>query len=179
MKKRTEGETDGEKEWKIENWLVTKEGIPYNLGQAGAKQVIDQRIMRKYPHLSERLRKYILTVTGAEKNTDDQLMDEKEKFDVKKLRSIKQNYEELCPGIPDRTRQRDFTVLRNIGYPIEYIRRYRYYNAWDSPNFRDNFGLFLEDGILKRRRGGTDHEDQHISAEVIAFRDSWLREMEE
>lgn len=104
---------------------------------------------------------------------------EDEIFDVEKLRSIKQNYEELCPGIPDRTRQRDFTVLRNIGYPIEYIRRYRYYNAWDSTNFRDNFGLFLEDGILKRRRGGTDHEDQHISAEEIAFRESWLREMEE
>ena len=42
--------------------------------------MIDQRIMRKYPHLSERLRKYILTVTGAEKNTDDQPMDEKEKL---------------------------------------------------------------------------------------------------
>ena len=26
----------------------------------------------------------------------------------------------------DRTRQRDFNVLRNIGYPIEYIREYRY-----------------------------------------------------
>lgn len=45
-----------------------------------------------------------------------------EVFDRKKLKSIKQNYEELFPGIHDRTRQRDFKILRNIGYPIEYIR---------------------------------------------------------
>lgn len=105
-------------------------------------------------------------------------LDEDEIFDGKKLKSIKQRYEELCPGIPDRTRQRDFAVLRNIGYPIQYIREYQYYNAWDYAAFRDDFGLFWENGVLKRKLGGTDHEDQHISAERIAFNDSWLREME-
>lgn len=105
-------------------------------------------------------------------------LDKGELFDGKKLKSIKQNYEELCPGIPDRTRQRDFTVLRNIGYPIEYIREYRYYNAWDNAAFRDDFGLFLENGILKRKLGDTDHEDQHISVEEIEFHDSWIRDME-
>lgn len=112
-------------------------------------------------------------------NLYNDLPDEDEIFDVKKLKSIKQRYEELCPEIPDRTRQRDFTVLRDIGYPIEYIRKYRYYNAWDYTEFRDDFGLFLENGVLMRKLGETDHEDQHLSAEEIAFRDSWLMEMEE
>lgn len=106
-------------------------------------------------------------------------LEEEEPFDRRKLKSIKQNYEELFPGIPDRTRQRDFKVLCHIGYPIMYIREYQYYNAWDYTEFRDDFGLFWEDGVLKRKLGGTDHEDQHISAEHIAFNDSFLREMEE
>lgn len=105
-------------------------------------------------------------------------LNEDEVFDNKKLQSIKQNYEELFPEIPDRTRQRDFTVLRNIGYPIEYIREYQYYNAWDYVEFRDDFGLFWEDGMLKRKLGGTDHESQHISAESIAENDHFLKEME-
>ena len=105
--------------------------------------------------------------------------DQDEIFDRKSLKSIKQSYEELFPEIPDRTRQRDFTVLRNIGYPIEYIREYRYYNAWDYAGFRDDFGLFWEEGILKRRPGETDHESQYISAERIAENDSFLKELEE
>lgn len=102
--------------------------------------------------------------------------EEDEIFDRKKLKSIKQSYEELFPEMPDRTRQRDFTVLRNIGYPIEYIREYRYYNAWDYTEFRDDFGLFWEDGTLKRKTGETDHESQYISAESIAENDSFLKE---
>ena len=99
-------------------------------------------------------------------------------FDYKQLKSIKQNYEELFPDIPDRTRQRDFTVLRNIGYPIEYIREYRYYNAWDYTEFREDFGLFWKDGVLKRKLGETDHESQYISAESIAENDSFLKEID-
>lgn len=105
-------------------------------------------------------------------------LEQDEIFDNKKLKSIKQNYEELFPEIPDRTRQRDFTVLRNIGYPIEYIREYRYYNAWDCAGFRDDFGLFWDDGVLKRKLGETDHESQYISAEGIAENDSFLKKME-
>ena len=97
---------------------------------------------------------------------DDIVADEV--FDRKKLKSIKQSYEELFPGIHDRTRQRDFNVLSNIGYPIEYIREYRYYNAWDYVGFRDDFGVFLEHGMLKRKTGETDHNGQGISAEKIA-----------
>lgn len=106
-------------------------------------------------------------------------LDEDEIFDNKKLKSIKKNYEELFPEIPDRTRQRDFTVLRNIGYPIKYIREYRYYNAWDYTEFRDDFGLFWEDGVLKRKLGKADHESQHITAGRIAEHDSSLIEMYE
>lgn len=106
-------------------------------------------------------------------------LNEEEIFDCKKLKSIKQSYQEIFPEIPDRTRQRDFTVLRNIGYPIEYIREYRYYKAWEYAGFRDDFGLFWEDGILKRKLGDTDHESQSISAERIALNDRLLKEMEE
>lgn len=106
-------------------------------------------------------------------------LNEDEIFDSKKLKSIKQSYQEIFPEIPDRTRQRDFTVLRNIGYPIEYIREYRYYKAWEYAGFRDDFGLFWEEGILKRKLGDTDHESQSISAERIALNDRFLKEMEE
>ena len=111
---------------------------------------------------------------------DNDNINEDEIFDRTKLKSIKQSYEELYPGIPDRTRQRDFDVLRNIGYPIQYIRQYRYYNAWnwDFVQFRDDFGVYLENGVLKRKRGETDHMDQKITAADIARNDKFLKEME-
>ena len=111
---------------------------------------------------------------------DNDNINEDEIFDRTKLKSIKQSYEELYPGIPDRTRQRDFIVLRNIGYPIQYIRQYRYYNAWnwDFVQFRDYFGVYLENGVLKRKRGETDHMDQKITAADIARNDKFLKEME-
>ena len=110
---------------------------------------------------------------------DNDNIDEDEIFDRTKLKSIKQSYEELYPGIPDRTRQRDFDVLRNIGYPIQYIRQYRYYNAWnwDFVQFRDDFGVYRENGVLKRKRGETDHLDQKITAANIASNDKFLKEM--
>lgn len=100
-------------------------------------------------------------------------------FNRKNQKSIKQSYEELFPEIPDRTRQRDFEVLRNMGYPIEYIRKYQYYNAWNCVEFRDDFGVFVEGGILKRRRGETDHRSQEISAESIAENDESARDLED
>lgn len=111
---------------------------------------------------------------------DNDNINEDEIFDRTKLKSIKQSYEELYPGTPDRTRQRDFDVLRNIGYPIQYIRQYRYYNAWnwDFVQFRDDFGVYLENGVLKRKRGETDHMDQKITAVDIARNDKFLKEME-
>ena len=118
---------------------------------------------RRLAHL-ERLHR--LGVCMRSLVNDDIVADEV--FDRKKLKSIKQSYEELFPGIHDRTRQRDFIVLSNIGYPIEYIREYRYYNAWDYVGFRDDFGVFLENGVLKRKTGETDHNGQGISAEKIA-----------
>ena len=118
---------------------------------------------RRLAHL-ERLHR--LGVSMKSLVNDDIVTDEV--FDRKKLKSIKQSYEELFPGIHDRTRQRDFTVLSNIGYPIEYIREYRYYNAWDYVEFRDDFGVFMENGVLKRKLGETDHCSQGINAEKIA-----------
>lgn len=111
---------------------------------------------------------------------DNDNINEDEIFDRARLKSIKQCYEEMYPDIPDRTRQRDFEVLRNIGYPIQYIRQYRYYNAWDGDciRFRDDFGVYRENGVLKRKHGETDHLDQKITAENIAFNDRFLRESE-
>ncbi len=118
---------------------------------------------RRLAHL-ERLHR--LGVSMKSLANDDIVTDEV--FDRKKLKPIKQSYEELFPGIHDRTRQRDFIVLSNIGYPIEYIKEYRYYNAWDYIEFRDDFGVFIESGVLKRKTGETDHFSQGISAEKIA-----------
>ncbi len=47
--------------------------------------------------------------------------DNQENGDVQEYVTSKDSYNELFPGLSERTRQRDFEVLRNIGYDVGYI----------------------------------------------------------
>lgn len=54
--------------------------------------------------------------------------DNQENGDVQEYVTSKDSYNELFPGLSERTRQRDFEVLRNIGYDVGYIPdEYRFY----------------------------------------------------
>lgn len=90
-----------------------------------------------------------------------------EKYDRKKYTSCKVVYEQLFPGESARTRQRDFQTLCRIGYLIKYNRNIQYYEFYDDGQNRAEFGVFKEDGKLKRRIGVSDFEEQPIPWDVI------------
>ncbi len=73
--------------------------------------------------------------------------DNEESGDVQEYVTAKDSYKELFPGLSERTRQRDFQVLRNIGYnvfynPVEhcfYHDEYRFPLGWvDVPDEIDD-----------------------------------------
>lgn len=94
-----------------------------------------------------------------------------EKYDRKKYISCKDVYEQLFPEENARTRQRDFRTLYRIGYPIKYNRKIQYYEFYDCGQNRTDFGVFKENGQLKRRIGFADFEQQQIPWDVIEYPD--------
>ncbi len=90
-----------------------------------------------------------------------------EKYDRKKYTSCKDVYEQLFPEESARTRQRDFQTLYRIGYPIKYNRKIQYYEFYDDGQNRTEFGVFKENGQLKRKMGSDDFEEQHIPWDEI------------
>ena len=93
---------------------------------------------------------------------DNDEISSEEKYDRKKYTSCKDVYEQLFPGESARTRQRDFQTLYRIGYPIKYNRKIQYYEFYDCGENRTDFGVFKENGQLKRRIGSDDFEKQYI-----------------
>lgn len=85
-----------------------------------------------------------------------------EKYDRKNYTSCKNVYEQLFPEENARTRERDFQTLYRIGYPIKYNRKIQYYEFYDNGENRTDFGVFKENGQLKRQIGSVDFEEQHI-----------------
>lgn len=83
-------------------------------------------------------------------------VDVEELFQRKNYVSCAEHYRELFPGISERGRQRDFEVLGRIGYPILYIREIGYYAIWQEEGLRDDFGVYKENGKLKRKLKTTD-----------------------
>lgn len=93
---------------------------------------------------------------------DNDEISSEEKYDRKKYTSCKEVYEQLFPEASVRTRQRDFQTLYRIGYPIKYNRKIQYYEFYDNADNRIEFGVFKENGQLKRRIGSDDFEKQYI-----------------
>ncbi|NLK28557.1 MAG: hypothetical protein GX306_09485 [Clostridiales bacterium] len=57
-------------------------------------------------------------------------------------------YKELFPTTSERTRQRDFKTLCNIGYTVKYDNQEKYYYKDFPESFREDFGLVKgKDGI--------------------------------
>lgn len=83
-------------------------------------------------------------------------VDVKELFQRGNYISCAEHYRELFPEVSERGRQRDFNVLCRIGYPIVYIREIGYYAMWCENRLRNTFGVFREDGVLKRELKKTD-----------------------
>jgi len=92
-----------------------------------------------------------------------------EKYDRSKYISCRDVYDQLFPNENIRTRQRDFQTLCRIGYPIRYNRKIQYYEFYDNGVNRAEFGVFREDGRLKRELGVTDFEKQVIPWDVIEY----------
>ncbi len=90
-----------------------------------------------------------------------------EKFDRSKYTSCKDVYEKLYPNVSGRTRQRDFITLCRIGYPIRYNHKIQYYEFYENADYRSEFGVFRENGKLKRKLGETDYGMQIIPWDVI------------
>lgn len=59
-----------------------------------------------------------------------------ENIDVGMLHSCKDCYRELFPEVSERTMQRDFKLLNNIGYVIQYNPNFHYYHM-DFPEQED------------------------------------------
>ena len=57
--------------------------------------------------------------------------DNEEEGDVRDYVTSKDSYNELFPGLSERTRQRDFEVLRNIGYDVSYDHQDHYFRLDD------------------------------------------------
>jgi hypothetical protein len=104
--------------------------------------------------------------TLIRKLCNDEISSE-EKYDRKKYISCKDVYEQLFPEENARTRQRDFQTLYRIGYPIKYNRKIQYYEFYDNGRNRTEFGVFKENGQLKRRIGSADFEEQYIPWDEI------------
>ena len=83
-------------------------------------------------------------------------VDTEELFQRENYVSCAEHYRELFPELSERVRQRDFEVLCRIGYPIVYIWEIGYYSMWSEGRLRDDFGVFREDGVLKRELKRTD-----------------------
>lgn len=90
--------------------------------------------------------------------------------------SAKDRYEEWFPEQSDRNRERDFATLNRIGYRIDYHRRIDYHSTWifwgGLP--REDMGVFLENGVLKRKLYGSDFLPQAIDEdEILEAQEEW------
>lgn len=121
---------------------------------------------REKPNRTKHLKRLNRIGTLLRKLYNDEISS-KEKYDRKKYTSCKEVYERLFPKENDRTRQRDFQTLYRIGYPIKYNRNIQYYEFYDDGDHRIDFGVFKENGQLKRRIGSADYEEQYIPWDVI------------
>lgn len=131
-----------------------------------SKQAISFREDTKKPNRTKHLKRLNRQGTLLNKLHNDEISSE-EKYDRKKYTSCKDVYEQLFPEESARTRQRDFQTLYRIGYPIKYNRKIQYYEFYDNADNRIEFGVFKEDGQLKRRIGTDDYEEQPIPWDVI------------
>ncbi len=59
-------------------------------------------------------------------------------------------YYDLFPDASERMRQRDFEQLNRIGYDISYDNTQRRYFMWEDNGLREDFGVYRENGKLKR-----------------------------
>lgn len=98
-------------------------------------------------------------------------IDAGEPYDRKKYTSCKEVYEEMFPDVSQRTRQRDFKTLCRLGYPIRYNREIRYYEFYESADYRTDFGLYKGGDGKLRRNTSTDYEIQRIPWDDILFPD--------
>ncbi len=126
-----------------------------------SKQAISFREDMKRPNRTKHLEVLNRLGTLLRELDNDEISSE-EKYDRKKYTSCKDVYEQLFPGESARTRQRDFQTLYRIGYPIKYNRKIQYYEFYDCGENRTDFGVFKENGQLKRRIGSDDFEKQYI-----------------
>jgi hypothetical protein len=116
---------------------------------------------KKKPNRTKHLKMLNRQGTLMRKLNNEEIRSE-EKYDRKTYTSCKDVYEQLFPEESARTRQRDFQTLYRIGYPIKYNRKIQYYEFYDNTGNRMEFGVFKEDGQLKRKMGATDFEEQSI-----------------
>ena len=77
-------------------------------------------------------------------NEDIPQEDKREKGEDQEYFTAKDSYNQLFPGLSERTRQRDFEVLRNIGYWVRYSAEEHFFDqeefafAWcDAPEMID------------------------------------------
>lgn len=131
-----------------------------------SNQAVSFREDTKKPNRTKHLKMLNRQGTLLRESYNDEISSE-EKYDRKKYTSCKDVYERLFPEENARTRQRDFQTLCRIGYPIKYNRKIQYYEFYDDGENRTEFGVFKENGQLKRKMGSTDFEEQWIPWDEI------------
>lgn len=81
-----------------------------------------------------------------EKKEREELWGEQEEY-----MTSKQSYREMFPDISERTRQRDFEVLCNIGYEVWYHNaEHCFIQQFHEEGLREDFGVYKKDGKLMR-----------------------------
>ena len=70
--------------------------------------------------------------------------------DSENVYTCKMCYYDLFPDASERMRQRDFEQLNRIGYDISYDNTQRRYFMWEDNGLREDFGVYRENGKLKR-----------------------------
>ena len=95
--------------------------------------------------------------------------------------SCKDHYQQLFPNISTRTMERDFLIMNRLGYHIKFNRQIQYYEFYDNSNYRVDFGVFKEDGVLKRiiNNEAYDYYKQELDIDVILNPDSYFWDDEE
>lgn len=61
-------------------------------------------------------------------------------------KNCKDSYFELFPGNTERTMQRDFRILTEIGFTVIYDPSDRCYRMWEQTCLRESFGIYEENG---------------------------------
>lgn len=111
---------------------------------------------------------------------NDEVSEEK-RFVRSEYISCKDYYQQLFPNISTRTMERDFLIMNRLGYHIKFNRQIQYYEFYDNSNYRVDFGVFKEDGVLKRiiNNEAYDFDMQELDIDVILDPDSYFGDDEE